>query len=124
MTAPAWGARGWGWLVVNGTRYDHDLVVTVAGEIVPRPKHLSRQYGGWHTALGPAEVAVALAGDPEILIVGRGYFGVLPIRAETRALLAQRAIALEATTLPRALARYDHLARTGICVAAILHLTC
>jgi hypothetical protein len=124
MNAPRFGACGFGWFVANGQRYENDHVVTVAGEIVPRPKHLSKKYGGWHTALGPEEVECALAGDPEILVVGCGHFGILPIRAETRALLAARGVALETRRIRDALKRYAELTRSGKRVAAILHVTC
>jgi hypothetical protein len=124
MNAPQFESCGFGWFVANGRRYENDHIVTVAGEIVPRPKHLSKKYGGWHTALGPEEVEHALVGAPEILIVGCGHFGVLPIRAEVRALLTARGIALETLRLREALARYAELARAGKRVAAILHVTC
>jgi len=83
-----------GWLVANGTRYDHDLVITADARLLPRPKHLSKKYGGWHTVLGPEEIADAIADAPEILLIGCGRFNLLPIcdpctarkgRCETRA---------------------------------------
>ncbi len=124
MSAPKLESAGFGWLIANGTRYDHDLIITVDGEIVPRPKHLSKKYGGWHTVLGPEEVEIALAGNPEIVLIARGHFGVLPIRAETRALLAQRGVSLELAHIHDAMKRYAELTRQGKRVAAILHLTC
>ncbi|CAG0945786.1 hypothetical protein ANRL1_02570 [Anaerolineae bacterium] len=124
MSAPKLESAGFGWLIANGTRYDYDLIITVDGEIVPRPKHLSKKYGGWHTVLGPEEMPSALVGNPKILVVARGHFGVLPIRTETRALLAQRGVQLELARVRDAMKRYDELTRQGKRVAAILHLTC
>ena len=124
MSAPIFDACGFGWFVADGRRYENDHVVTVAGEIVPRPKQLSKKYGGWHTALGPEEVECVLVGAPEILVVGCGHFGVLPIRAEARALLAARGVALETRRIRDALRRYAELTRAGKHVAAILHVTC
>ena len=124
MSALRFDACGFGWLIVNGQRYADDQIIATNGEIVPRPKHLSKKYGGWHTALGPEEVECALIGEPEILVVGCGHFGVLPIRAETRALLAARGVPLETRRIRDALTRYDELTRAGKRVAAILHVTC
>ncbi len=124
MTAPKLESAGFGWLVASGARYDHDIIITVGGEIIPRPKHLSRKYGGWHTVLGPEEIESALVGNPEILVVGCGHFGVLPIRPETRALLKQRGVEMETHRLGAAMKRYVVLAQTGKRVAAVLHLTC
>lgn len=124
MKIPKLESTGFGWLVADGRRYDHDLVVTVDGAIVPRPKHLSKKYGGWHTVLGPEEIESMIAGNPEILVVGCGHFGVLPIRPETRALLKQRGVQIETHKIGAAMKRYDELARTGKRVAAVLHITC
>lgn len=124
MNAPRLESAGFGWLIADGTRYAHDVVITIEGTIVPRPKHLSQKYGGWHTALGPEEIETAIAGQPEILIVGCGHFGVLPIRSETRALLAQRRVEMETHKIGEAMKRYGELARAGKRVAAVLHLTC
>ena len=115
---------GFSWLSVNGRRYADDQMITTQGEIVPRPKHLSKKYGGWHTTLGPEEVKCALVGDPEILVVGCGHFGALPIRAETRARLTARGARLETRRIRDALERYEDLTRAGKRVAAILHVTC
>jgi hypothetical protein len=124
VTVPRFEAPRFGSLAVNGVRYNHDFIITVAGEILPRPKHLSKKYGGWHTVLGPEETEHALVGDPDILLVATGHFGVLPIRAETRTRLAQRGVALELARIHTALARYDQLVRENKRVAMILHLTC
>jgi hypothetical protein len=124
MSQPHLERAGFGWLIANGRRYDEDVIVTVDGEIIPRPKYLSKKYGGWHTALGPEEMEYALAGNPEVLLIGCGKFGVLPILPETRALLAQRGVKMETPRLIPALARYEQLMSEGKRVAAILHLTC
>lgn len=121
---PLLESTGFGWLVANGTRYDHDLLITTDARLLPRPKHLSKKYGGWHTVLGPEEIADALAGDPEILLIGCGQFGLLPIRDETRALAAARGIKIETATTPAAMARYEQLVADRQRVAAILHITC
>ncbi len=150
-------ATGFGWLIANGQRYDHDIIVTADAQIIARPKHLStppaalpllrgglggvrsggaqtsrsfagsqtpRHFAGWHTPLGPEEIESALAGDPEILLVGRGQFSLLPILDETRARLAQRGVQIETASTPNALKRYEQLRSEGKRVAVILHVTC
>jgi hypothetical protein len=113
-----------GSLVVNGSRHEHDFIITVAGEIVPRPKQLSKKYGGWHTVLGPEEIESALIGAPEILLVALGHLKQLPILDSTRVLLTQRGVQIETASTPNALMRYDQLNASGKRVAAIFHLTC
>jgi len=117
-------STGFGWLVANGTRYDRDIVITIDGAIVPRPKQLSKKYGGWHTVLGPEEIESVIADNSEILIVGCGHFGVLPIRPETHALVAQRGVTMETLRIGRAMKRYMDLQKAGNRVTAVLHITC
>ena len=117
-------ATGFGWLLADGQRYDKDVVITVEGEIKPRPKELSKKYGHTHTPLGPEETEIALEGDPEVLVVGMGQFGVLPILPETREMVAQRGVELKTARMPQAIEAYRRLVGEGRRVAAILHLTC
>jgi hypothetical protein len=124
MNLPRIERHGFGWIIVDGRRWDRDIIITAHNQVVLRPKHLSKKYGGWHTVLGPEEMGDALAGDPEILLIGCGHFGLLPIRQETRALLAERGVTVEIARLPRTKLRFERLARDGKRVAAILHLTC
>ena len=133
MNVPKLESAGFGWLIADGARYDHDIIITVDGEIIPRPKHLSKKYGGsktsrflarWHTVLGPEETESALVGDPEILLVGLGHFKQLPILPETKALLDERGVRLETASAPDVLTRYEQLRQEGKRVAAILHVTC
>ncbi|MDE3089630.1 MAG: hypothetical protein KGJ80_09665 [Chloroflexota bacterium] len=124
MIPPRLESAGFGWLVADGRRYDRDIIITVEGAIIPRPKQLSKKYGGWHTVLGPEEIESALVGNPQVLLVGRGHFSQLPILEETCALLAQRGVALETASAAEALTRYDRLLREGKRVAVILHVTC
>lgn len=116
--------EGFGWIIIDGRRYEDDVVVTVDGRIDLRPKQLSKKYGGWHTVLGPEEMAGLLEGNPETLVIACGHFGLLPIRSETRALLAGRGVKLETMRISRALKRYQELARQGKRAAALLHVTC
>ncbi len=124
MMAPKLESAGFGWLVADGKRYTKDLFITVDGQILLRPKHLSIKYGGWHTVLGPEELEYALVGHPEILLVGCGHYGVLPIIQETYALAAKKGVQIEQVKIPKALIRYKELAQTDKRVATVLHLTC
>lgn len=122
--APKLETTGFGWLLADGQRYDKDVVITVEGEIKPRPKELSKKYGSGHTPLGPEEAEIALEGDPEVLVVGMGQFGVLPILPETREMVAQRGVELKTAKMPQAIETYRRLVGEERRVAAILHLTC
>ena len=108
---------GFGRIVVDGTTYDHDVVID-HGEVRPRDKGPSRprkaEFG--HTPLTPHEDIPWTDG----LVVGSGYSGRLPILIEDEA--ADRGIDLVVRPTADAveLLRDRDLAD----VAAILHVTC
>lgn len=85
---------------------------------------LMRESASGHTPLGPEEVEIALEGNPEVLVVGMGQFGVLPILPETKEMVAQRGVELRTARMPQAIETYRRLVGEGRRVAAILHLTC
>lgn len=111
---------GFGRIVVEGTAYDHDVVLE-RGRIRPRSKlpskHLKDTYG--HTPLSGAE---AIPWSRSRLIVGTGYSGSLPLTPEIRREAVERHVALEAMPTADACA----LLRTAEAseINAILHVTC
>lgn len=111
---------GFGRIVVDGVRYDHDVIVE-AGEVRPRTKApskpLKHRYG--HTPLTAAE---DLPHTAEHLVIGTGYSGDLPVLPEVVKQAEDRGVEVtllpteEACALLRTLDAGD--------VDAILHVTC
>jgi hypothetical protein len=114
---------GFGWIVIDGRRYDEDVLITVDGEVQQRPP-LSKKYKVGHTPLGPEEVEVALHGGPEVLVIGTGQFGSLPVMPEAEAVAARHSVRIEKAITPEAMFVYEEQVHAGKRVAAILHLTC
>lgn len=115
---------GFGWVQVDGVRYEEDILITAEGEVKARPKELSRKYARGHTPLGPEEVAEALLGDPQVLVIGAGQYGVLPIVGQAQEVLRQRGVEVHVLHAPQALELYNRLAGEGRRLAAIIHVTC
>jgi hypothetical protein len=111
---------GFGAIVINGIRIDHDVVVE-AGRVRPREKgpskpHRSR-YG--HTPLSPDE---SIPWSSPRLVVGTGASGRLPIMPlvwEQARIRGVELIALPTAEACRLLASIDEGE-----VSAILHVTC
>jgi len=111
---------GFGSIVVNGDRFDHDVVVE-AGAVRPRDKGPSRthkrEYG--HT---PLSIDEQLPWRGARLVVGTGANGRLPIMPAVREEAVRRGIELiavptdEACNLLRPVPDED--------VDAVLHVTC
>jgi hypothetical protein len=74
-------STGDGWIEINGTRYEHDVIVHTDGSVSKRDKSLSKakkaKYG--HTPLTGKEVKILLKESPDMIIIGTGQTGALPI---------------------------------------------
>ncbi len=111
---------GFGSIVIDGTRFDRDMIVE-RGEPRPRRKGPSKtrrgEYG--HTPLTAAE---DLPWSSPKLVIGTGYSGALPITSDVWEEARAREVELvtlptsEACELLRSLGDGD--------VAAVLHVTC
>lgn len=111
---------GFGTIVVEGTRFDHDVVIE-AGAVRARDKGPSRRLKGQfgHTPLSAAE-SIPWLGDK--LIIGSGHSGRLPVLDGVREAAAAHGVELvemgtaDACDLIRRMNHSD--------VYAILHVTC
>jgi len=81
---------GFGWVKVFGKVYDHDIVIC-KGEVLKRDKDLSARYRATygHTPLSEDELRryINLCSDVEVVIIGSGVYGALPITPEARKIL-------------------------------------
>ena len=111
---------GFGSIVVDGTRYDHDVVIDV-GMVRPRDKRpsRSRKAAHGHTPLTAGE---ALPWSLPRLIIGSGHSGRLPVLADVYEAAARHQVTLEvmptadACRLLRELDAHE--------ANAVLHVTC
>lgn len=117
-------ATGFGYVVVDGERYDDDVVI--AGGVMVRRKELSlklrEKYG--HTPLTGEELLHYFSSDPpEVIVVGTGQSGMLPLVGVEEAcrLLGSKLIL---TRTKEAVEAFNKLSSEGKKVGAVLHVTC
>jgi len=105
-----------GRIVIGGQEYRADVVV-----------YPDRVDASWWRAEGHslcmADLAGALAAEPEVLVVGRGANGLMRVPEEVRQAVEARGIEIMAASTAEAVERYNALAGAKRVVAA-LHLTC
>jgi hypothetical protein len=111
---------GFGAIVINGQRFDHDMVVE-HGTLRPRKKGPSKAWRGeyGHTPLTAAE---DLPWSGSRLIVGTGASGRLPVAPEVLEEAAARGVELVA--LPTSEACELLRSIEGDQISAVLHVTC
>jgi len=112
---------GFGWIEYDGVRYDHDIVIHSDRSITKRKKKLSKkrkeEFG--HTPLSGEELADLLRERPEVVYIGTGQYGDLPLTRDAVTLLAPFATIVKPT--PDILFLLEAEQRK---FAAVLHVTC
>jgi hypothetical protein len=116
MAAPAIERYTFGRIVIDGRRYLRDLI------IYPDRVAEAWRRGGGHT-VSPADLTGVLGASPEVLIIGRGFFGRVSVPAEVREALRAAGVEVIAEPTGRACRTYNRLRETQR-VAAALHLSC
>jgi hypothetical protein len=114
-------SSGFGWVVIDGIRFENDVVVQMDGSIVKRDKSLSRdkkaKYG--HTPLTSKELLPLLEGKPDLIVIGTGHNGAMPITPKAQKILSDNISFIGPT--PEAL---EWMQKDGRKAVALLHITC
>ena len=115
-------ATGFGYVVVSGTRYDHDVVLTPKGKVVKRQKKLSKQVHGSSHVVAREELERYLEGkECSLLVIGTGQYGALALSEEAEAYLADRGTPCEARPTPEAIELFNKASGKR---RALVHVTC
>src|SRR5919198_1335710 len=86
-------ATDFGSITVEGTVYDHDVVIRPDGEVTKRKKKLSKAvYGTSHTiSLEEAKYVYGRAAGADCLIVGAGQYGRVQLSPEATDFFTRKA---------------------------------
>jgi hypothetical protein len=111
---------GFGWVEIDGTRYEHDIVIHKDRTVTKREKRLSKplkkKYG--HTPLSKKELEFLAKEEPESVVIGTGHNGGLSVTPGAMKVLNAYKLRVEPT--PEALRLLER--RKGY--VAIIHVTC
>ena len=106
-----------GQVEIDGKGYHSDVIITA-----------SQVHDNWWRREGHnlviEDLAVVLEQDPQVIVIGSGYYGRMQVPRQTRDWLHKRGIQLEVVPTSQAVERYNELQRHGASVVAALHLTC
>ena len=106
-----------GKIVIDGVSYSSDIIIL--GDSV--------QSNWWRKqghSLSAEDIEPIIAAKPSVLIVGCGASGLMDVPEQTRQVLQEHGIRLEALDTYKAVQRFNELSQSGENVAAALHLTC
>ena len=106
-----------GEIEIDGRPYSSDVIIT--------PERLVDNW--WRKkghSLAVADLAEIMAANPNIVVVGTGYYGRMSIPDETRQYLEARGVQLRRAHTSEAVEEFNRLQRESARVVAALHLTC
>lgn len=108
---------GFGNIVVDGHKYNSDLIIYPDGRILDGWRRIS----GHRLVLD--DITELLDTRPGTIIAGTGVFGRMKIEKDLEEWLAQNKIRLIAESNKNAVARFNELQGSGA-IGACFHLTC
>ena len=112
---------GYGWVELQGKRYDFDVIVHVDGSVSKREKIKSKKqkkkYG--HTPLTRKELNALGKEMPEMIIIGTGHSGSMPLTPKAERFLEDFVFFIGKT--PMAM---EKLATCEKKAVALIHVTC
>jgi len=110
-----------GSIVIDGKKYEYDVVIYPSGRIERRKKEISKKKHGTSHKFDPDELREYLSEDFDILIVGTGIYGLLSLLPEGRELIKSKEIIEKRT--PEAAKLFNTL-RKEKKVLGVFHITC
>jgi hypothetical protein len=112
---------GFGWIEIGGIRFGHDVIIHADGRVSKRKKKASKKFRDrfGHTPLSEEELGFLADEKPEIVYVGSGQYGDLPVTPDAGTLIASFHGVLMPT--PEILPVLEKEQRRFV---AILHVTC
>ena len=110
-----------GWIEIDKKRSEHDVIIHRDGSVTKRSKKRSKElkstYG--HTPLSDHELDFLEREKPEIVYIGTGQYGDLPLTPEAKIVLSRFETVIRPT--PEIL---DTLEKEKRSFVAIIHVTC
>ena len=114
-------SSAFGWVELQGTRYDFDVIVHVDGSVTKREKETSKKkkekYG--HTPLTRKELKELGEEGPDMIIIGTGHNGAMPLTPKAERFLEDYLSFVGKT--PKALEKLVTGEKKAV---ALLHVTC
>jgi len=110
-----------GQITIDGTVYDHDVVILSDGTVKKRKKKLSKKiYGSSHT-VALDEIRYFFEKGVTTLVVGTGQQGILKLSDEAESFLKENGVEIQAAPTPKAIKRFN---QTPDPKNGLFHITC
>ena len=111
----------YGWVEIDHVRYDHDVVIHTDRSVTKRSKKKSKKFKSefGHTPLSDHDLLFLNDEPVDIIYIGTGQYGDLPITNEAHTILSKRVAIIRPT--PDVLRMLEEEQRP---FAAVIHVCC
>jgi hypothetical protein len=106
-----------GRIVVENQNYKTDVIIT------PKDVHDNWWRKEGHS-LAIEDLDIIISANPDVLVVGSGYYGHMQVPEKTKHFLIDKGIKIEVAKTPEAIELFNNLQEKYARIVAALHLTC
>lgn len=118
---PLLGKSGFGHIEAEGTRLDHDIVISLTGEIKKRKKKLSKSVYGTSHILSLEEAKYIYEKGADKLVIGSGYNGMLELSEEAEGYFKRKKLKVTLLPTSEAIEKWNRASGKAI---GLFHVTC
>jgi len=110
-----------GSITVEGTRYEHDIIIRLSGKVRKRDKQLSKAVHGTSHIISLAEIEDLYREKADRVIIGTGHEDKVRLSKEASEFLVKRGCQVGLWPTPKAIKRWNDADGK---VLALFHVTC
>jgi hypothetical protein len=112
---------GFGYITVEGTRIEHDILIRMSGQIKKRKKRLSKDVYGTSHIISQEEAEHIHQEGAELLIIGSGQEGMVRLSEEAAEYFRKKGCEVDLLPTPRAIQQWNEAKGH---VIGFFHVTC
>ena len=110
-----------GSITVDGQRYDHDIIITLNGEVKKRKKKLSKAIYGTSHVISLAEIEHVYEEGATGIVIGCGQHGAATLSDEAHEFLDRKDCRFKLKSTPEAVQIWNSVGEGWI---GLFHITC
>jgi hypothetical protein len=112
-----------GSITIDGTVYDHDVLIHLSGEVAKRKKKLSKKYYGTSHIISLEEAEYVFEKGCDSLVLGAGQYGNVKLSPEAAEFFAQHDCRVILEPTPAAIKTYNKTTGKSRTIG-LFHVTC
>jgi hypothetical protein len=118
---PVINDSGFGYITVEGSKIDHDIIILLSGAIKKRKKKLSKAIYGTSHIISLEEAKYVYQKGAERLIIGSGHQGMVNLSDKAIDYLEKKKCKIDMYPTPTAIEKWNDAAGR---VIGLFHITC